>query len=412
MDQSVATGGHAFTHFGVAAQEIVEASIGPEARMKQWILCAVNPAHSIPDFRRTREAMRSLEFIVMLDVIPTEGAMWADLILPEASYLERHDDILAVRDHPQPFVALRQPLVSPPEDVRGPYWIVQQLAQRLGHEDCFTHPDVTGYLDARLAPLGLSYTALARKGIHRLDEQQPFLEPGQQFQFKTPSGRIEIYSETLGSAGHDPLPRFEPVEQPSLGSFRLIAGRSPYHSFARTQNQRRLMEKDPENLLWLNDGVARAKGLSDGDWVFLQNFEGVRTGPIRVLATPAIRTDVVYTVHGYGSRSSALRFAHAKGISDNALASRFKADGPTGSTGFRVNFVQLVTREGKEIRGETDLCRKQRMTIPPVPEGVAPVGPDGDPVRGSGDTDGPGGGKPTDPSPDGGFFKSKPEDSC
>jgi thiosulfate reductase/polysulfide reductase chain A len=230
--------------------------------------------------------------------------------------------------------------------------------------------------------------------------------------FNTPSGRIEIYSETLRRAGHDPVPQFEPVEQPPLGSFRLVAGRSPYHSFARTQNLRRLMDKDPENLLWLNEAVAKAKGLSSGDWVFLQNRDGIRTGPIRVLATPAIRTDVVYTVHGYGSRSSALEYAHAQGISDNALACRFEADGPTGATGLRVNFVQLVTREGKEIPGEIELCRTQRMPLPPVPKAEAPVGLDGPRDGRRSDPDEPGGTTPTQPPPEGEFFKAKPEDSC
>jgi thiosulfate reductase/polysulfide reductase chain A len=271
---------------------------------------------------------------------------------------------------------------------------------------------VTGFLDARLVPLGLSCAELGRKGIHLLDEQQPFLEPRQDFSFNTPSGKIEICSETLRQAGHDPVPHFEPVQQPPPGSFRLVAGRSPYHSFARTQNLPRLMDKDPQNLLWLNEAVAKAKGLSSGDWVFLQNPEGVRTGPIRVLATPGIRTDLIYTVHGYGSRSSALEYAEAKGISDNALVCRFEADGPTGATGLRVNFVQLVTRDGKEIPGETELCRTQRMPLPPVPEAVAPVGPGVGQVGKPGDTNNPGGAPPTERQPDTQFFKAKPEDSC
>jgi thiosulfate reductase/polysulfide reductase chain A len=416
MDQSAATGRHVFTHFGVAAQEIVEASIGPRARIRQWIFSAVNPAHSIPGFNRTREAMRSLDFITMLDMIPTEGALWADLILPEACYLERHDDALAVSDHPRPFVALRQPAVAPPGQARGPYWIVQQLAHRLGHDDCFTQPDVTGYLDARLAPLGLTCEQLARKGVHLLDEQQPFLAEGEDFHFKTPSGRVELYSEPLKRHGYHPVPIFEPVEQPPPGWFRLLSGRSPYHSFARTQNLPRLMEKDPENRLWLNQEVARAKGLASGDEVFLQNHAGFRTGPIPLLVTPAIRTDVVFTVHGFGCRSPALRRAFASGVSDNVLTDRFQVDAPTGATGLRVNFVQLVTRDGQEITGESPQCRAQRSALPPVPEAVAPL--DGKPEAGVGSTEKePGEKKPDEsvpaaPPADKGFFRVKPEESC
>jgi len=422
MAESVATGQHAFTHFGVSAQELVEASIGPEARIHNWILSAVNPAQSIPNFRRTREAMRSVDFITMLDLIPTDGALWADLILPEAAYLERYDDVLAVLDHPQPFVALRQPLVSPPGEAKGPYWIVRQLAHRMGHDDCFTHPEVQGYLDARLAPLGLTCADLERRGVHMLDEQQPFLEPGQEHRFSTPSGRIELFSETMRASGYAPIPTFELVEQPETGWFRLTAGRSPYHSFARTQNVSRLLEREPENRLWLNQEVAEAKGISTGDPVFLENQDGFRTGPIPVLVTPAIRTDVVYMMHGFGSRSPALHLAHAKGISDNSLSSRFQPDPPTGGTGIRVNFVKLVTAEGQEIPGEADQCLAQRAAWPPEPEATEPIGPSPSEDQSAG-TEAGGDGidaggtdtsdvEPAAPPADTEMFSVRPEDSC
>jgi thiosulfate reductase/polysulfide reductase chain A len=375
---SVATGRHAFTHFGVAAQEIIEASIGADPRIRHWVFHSVNPAQSLPQFARTREAMRAVDFITMVDVLPTDGARWADLILPEAMYLERHDDILAVKDHPRPFVALRQPAAAAPGEAKEPYWIVQQLAHRLGHDDCFTQPDVTEFLDARLAPLGISYAELARKGVHLLPEQRPYLD-SEEVRFRTPSGKIELYSETLQRKGYDPVPKFEAVKQPPADWYRLVAGRSPYHSFARTENVRCLLDKDPQNVLWVNDEVARAKGLGQGDTVYLQNRAGVRTGPIKVLATPAIRTDVVYTVHGFGSRSRSLSRAFARGISDNSLIDRFTVDPPTGATGMRVSFVQLVARDGRPIPGETNRCRAERAPIPAPLTASAPAPPSGTP---------------------------------
>jgi thiosulfate reductase/polysulfide reductase chain A len=365
--RSVASGRHAFTHHGVASQELVAASLGPNRRIFQWVLYAVNPVQSIPAFPRTREALRQVDFITMVDILPTEGANWADLVLPEAGYLERYDDAYAVKDHPQPFVALRQPVVSPPGEARGPYWIVQQLAHRLGHRDCFTHRTVTDYLDARLAPLGLSCAELSREGIHQLPTQTPYLTPGAAHRFPTPSGRIELHSETLKRHGYDPIPRFEPVAQPRLGWYRLVAGRSPYHSFARTQNNPALLRKDPHNPLWLNDRVARAKGLHSGDRVYLENQDGYRTGPVVVWASPAIRTDVVYTVHGFGSRARRLSVAPGRGVSDNALTTAYAVDPPSGATGMRVNFVRLVTQDGREIKGDPPLAREQRAAWPPAP---------------------------------------------
>ncbi len=372
---SVASGKHAFTHFGVAAQELVAASLGPKRSVRQWVLYAVNPIQSLPDFGRTREAMRAVDFITMVDVAPTEGALWADLILPEATYLERYDDVYAVKDHPRPFVALRQPVVQPPGEAKGPYWIVQQLAHRMGYKDCFAQRDVTGYLDARLAPLGLDCAQLALEGVHLLEPQLPYLTEGSAHRFKTPSGKIELHSRTLAKRGYDAIPRFEPVTQPGPGWYRLVAGRSPYHAFARTQNNATLMAQQDENVLWLSADEAKAKGLGVGSSVYLQNQDGYRTGPVKVMVTPAIRTDVVYTVHGFGGRSPALKRAQGRGISDNVLTTRFSVDAPTGATGLRVNFVKLVTRDGVEIKGSSKRGRKERTPFPSVPQASGPIGP-------------------------------------
>ena len=375
--ESVASGKHAFTRFGVSSQEIVEASVGDDARIRQWMLYAVNPIQTLPEAKRTREAMSQVDFISMVDIAPTDGALWADLILPEAMYLERHDDILAVKDHPRPFVAMRQPAVAPRFEAREPYWIVQKLAHGLGHTDCFTHEDVRGYLDASLAPLGVGFEELSEKGIHLLDEQRPFIEPGEDLRFDTPSGKIELYSETMGRMGYRPVPTFELVSQPPAGWFRLVAGRSPYHSFARTQNIGRLTSKDPGNVIWVNEEVVEAKGLNDGDRVYIENGDGVRTGPIRIMSTPAIRTDVIYTVHGFGSRSHAMKRAFGRGVSDNALTSRMAADPATGCTGLRVNFVRLTTEDGEVIAGETDACRAERspIEVPVCDEEAIPAPP-------------------------------------
>jgi len=77
---SVATGEHPFS-IGISFQELVEASIGPKAKIKQWILYNTNVLQSVPARHRTIEALKSLDFIVLVDILPTEPALWADLIL-------------------------------------------------------------------------------------------------------------------------------------------------------------------------------------------------------------------------------------------------------------------------------------------------------------------------------------------
>ncbi len=75
----------------------------------------------------------------------------------------------------------------------------------------------------------------------------------------------------LALAGHDPLPVYAPIEAPPQGYYRLLYGRHPVHTFAKTQNTPLLNELYPENELWLNADAAAAQGLR------MANTSGWRT---------------------------------------------------------------------------------------------------------------------------------------
>jgi thiosulfate reductase/polysulfide reductase chain A len=114
------------------------------------------------------------------------------------------------------------------------------------------------------------------------------------------------------------------------------------HTFARTQNTPLLHELQPENDVWLNDATAARLGLKSGDRVWLENQDGARSGPIRVKATPRIRADCVFLVHGFGHDAPGMTRAHGKGASDAKLQTRYALDPISGGAGLRVNFVKLV----------------------------------------------------------------------
>ena len=103
-----------------------------------------------------------------------------------------------------------------------------------------------------------------------------------------------------------------------------------------------LSELYPENEVWLNIAEARASGYRDGDYVWLENQDGARSGPVRIKATERIRRDAVYMVHGFGHDSPGLTRAHGRGASDTRLQTRYALDPISGGAGLRVNFVRLV----------------------------------------------------------------------
>jgi thiosulfate reductase/polysulfide reductase chain A len=273
-------------------------------------------------------------------VIGSEIAGWADVVLPEATYLERYDE-LNVELFREPFVALRQPVLAAPADQKPGWWIARELATKLGLEAYYPWKDVEEYLERRLAGAGLSLAALKRDGIVRGAPQPLYFEDGAPADFATPSGKIEFYSTQLRDKGFDPVPRYKRPAAGPPGSFRLLFGRAPVHSFGRTQTNPVLHDMMPENELWLNAGAARRQGLRGGDRVRLRNQDGVVSLPVRLRVTEAIRADCVYLVHGFGHTSKMLRRALGRGASDSQLVTRYELDPLMGGTGMSVNFVTL-----------------------------------------------------------------------
>jgi thiosulfate reductase/polysulfide reductase chain A len=321
---------------------IREATItGQPYPVKGWFVYASNLIHALPDERETVRAIQNLDLLVVIDVIGSEIAGWADVVLPESTYLERFDE-LNVELFREPFVALRQPVVESPADQKPGWWIARKLAVKLGLEAFFPWKDVEEYLGRRLSGAGLALGELKKTGIVRGPREPIYFEEGLAPTFGTPSGRIEFYSTQLREAGFDPVPKYRRPAAGPPGSFRLLFGRAPVHTFGRTQNNPILHDAMPENEVWVNAHAAARLGLQTGDRVRLRNQDGVVSLPVRVRATEAIRGDCVYLVHGFGHTSRMLRRALGRGASDAQLVTRYETDPLMGGTGMNVNFVTLM----------------------------------------------------------------------
>jgi thiosulfate reductase/polysulfide reductase chain A len=308
--------------------------------IKGWMVYATNLLHAMPNQEETIRAIQALDLLVVVDVIPSEMAGWADVVLPEATYLERYDDV-NVELFREPFVALRQPVVKAPHDQKPNWWIARQLAVRLGLGEYYPWKTIEEYLDTRLSGAGLTIDELKRRGIIRGPKKPAFYEEGVEPVFPTDSGKIEFYSVKLRDAGFDPVPKYRRPAPAPGGAFRLLFGRAPVHSFSRTQSNPILHDMMAENEVWVNASAAARLGLANGSYVRLRNQDGVMSERIRVKATERIRPDCVYMVHGFGHTSKLLRRARGKGASDAQLVTRYLVDPLMGGTGMNVNFVTL-----------------------------------------------------------------------
>lgn len=313
---------------------------GRPYRVKGWFVHGTNLVQAMPNVKETEEAIANLDLLVVCDILPTEITKYADVLLPEDTYLERYDD-LSLGSTKTPYVGLRQPVVRSPHDTRPAWRIAKELGARLGLGDFFPWTTFEEYLEARLAPLGVPLARLKEEGLVVPPRKTPlYLADGDAFHFHTPSGKIELYSRRLAEAGFDPLPVCDGPPAPPAGQLRLLYGRSPLHTFGRTQNNPILADLEPSNDLWMSPADARALGLEDGAPVVVRNAGGGETGPLPLKVTERMADGAVYMVHGFGHASRRLRRAHGRGGDDTAVIDDYAVDPISGSTGMR---TQLVT---------------------------------------------------------------------
>jgi thiosulfate reductase/polysulfide reductase chain A len=312
-------------------QQLREAILeGQPYQARGWFISRQNPVLSLPDRQRTLQAMGKLDFIAVVDILLNDTAWFADVVLPEASYLERYDPLLPVGDK----VFVRQPVIEPQGEGRSALWIYKQLGERLGLGDFFQYKDEEDYLRQELAPLGVSLEQVRTHGFVELPGENENGEPS----WSTPSGKIELYSSTLEKGKFDPVPHWEEPPQPKPGYFYLLTGKVGQHTQFGTQNNQLLHKYQDQPGVWMNPEAAKAQGLNDGDLVEVASEVGsVRT---QLIVTPAIRQDCVYMTPGYGHLSKGLRTAYNVGASDSALRVTF-VDPISGSQALTQTFVSV-----------------------------------------------------------------------
>ncbi|MBF0587238.1 molybdopterin-dependent oxidoreductase [Prosthecochloris sp. N3] len=327
----------------MASHEVMQQTMNDE--IKAWFVYGVNVPETVTLGRKaTLEAIDKVDFLVAVDTLPMEVTGYADVVLPECTYLERYDDLDGGRPYRTPFVALRQPAVEPMFDSKPGNEIARMLADKLDLHGVF-EDSVEEYLDKRLKAAGSSLEEVKKTGVLLGEPTDLYRKPGEKLTFKTPSGKIELASSKMREAGFSAVPKYIKHPEAPEGYYRILTGRKPMLTFGRTANNRFLNELPTarENDIWVNPEVAKQHGLTHGEYVHLKNQAGVVSEfPIRVKVTERIRKDAVYMVHGYGHYFKKLNWAYKRGASHNQLISQTEIDKAIGAVGFQNNFVTFI----------------------------------------------------------------------
>ncbi len=361
---------------GVNVNGIRQATI--DGKIKAWVVVGTNLITSLPAQQETIQALEALEFVVVVDVLPTEITKYADVLLPATSYLERADNLCASYSR-DPFVAVMQKTTEPLGECRPEAQIARDIGTELGLEKYWLWDSVEELAHATIDHLNetnpddgiVDWDTLVEEGYVILNEGRPIYREGHglgedgsgragatldfpPFRGDEGSGKVRLYSPDLEKVwlekvaagddptGYEPLPTYyRPLVAPP-GHVRLLYGRSPVHSFGRTQDTPILHGRDPENSVWVSPATASGYGVEDEEWVELINQDGARQGPVRLKVTNRMSDDAVYITHGFGHNSRQLTHAYKRGVDDSALMTQYAVDPLSGGTGMRVNFVRLV----------------------------------------------------------------------
>ncbi len=327
---------------------VLENCTGKDPHYRALLIYDTNLPMSVPGARRLlQQASSQLELIVAIDVQPSEVTGFADIVLPECSYLERHDPL---RNEPErePCLALRAPALPALGESKPGWWIARELGLRLGLQRHFPWKHYSEVIDWQLRQVGSSLDEMQRIGIKKFPRTTPLYRGRREtLAWGTPSGRIELHSSILAEAGYDPMPRYVPPQAPPQGFLRLNYGRAPQHSFSRTQNNPVLYQMMPENVVWIHPDAARRFGVESGSYVVLVNQDGVHSNRVRVRVTERTRPDSVWLVHGFGHTAPGLFLARGRGADDAGLMTRVLVDPISGATGMRGNFVTLQAEEAR-----------------------------------------------------------------
>lgn len=287
--------------------------------VKAWITMRHDPFSGMPDPQQQKASFDHCDLLVAIDTHYGEFSWYADVILPESTYLERESTI-CVQKGLKPRLAVRRKAIEPEADTKPAWWIFKELAKRLDIAEYFPYNTIEELWNWQLEPTGFSMKDFDEKGFISLTDDPIMYDPKNlEGQFSTPSGKIEIISKKLTDAGLPSLKEYESPLKPEKGMFRLVYGRSAVHSHGHTTNNPLLNELMPENSLWINTKVASKLGIANGDLVDIAAENNSYTGTMNAHVVDYIHPEAVYMVHGFGKHIPLQTRSFHAGVSDQKL---------------------------------------------------------------------------------------------
>ncbi|WP_320776450.1 molybdopterin oxidoreductase family protein [Streptomyces sp. CRN 30] len=277
---------------GRSAYELLDA-LGSDVR--SLLLMGSNPVVSAPRAAHVERRLRSLDFLAVCDVVLSETAALADVVLPVTQWAEETGTTTSLEGR----VLLRRQAITPPAGVRSDLFVLRELADRLGVEKGFPADPEEVFEELRRASAGgiadysgIDYGRLAEEGgvfWPCPSSESEAAHPG------TPRLFLERFATGDGRARFVPVSHRPSAEEPDteypvlLTTGRVVA---QYQSGAQTRRVAELNAAAPGPFVELHPRLAARLGASEGDPLAVVSRRGRAVAPARI--TTAIRPDTVF----------------------------------------------------------------------------------------------------------------------
>lgn len=330
--------------------------------IKGWFNIRFNQLINVAATQRTIEAMKKLDFIVVSDIYLNDMATFADVVLPESTYLER-DEGIEDKSSAKPAYMIRNKVVDPVGDTKDAASIFRELARRMKIDSLYTWNDIRefrmqqakgnveflsklekdGYVSYKVPSLLFRDKAMVEKFVQTYPEAAKFvgengLMDSEAAKVKTKSGKIELFCEDVEAQ----FPGYGGLNTKDIDVYDgyelcLMTGKTPIHTNGHTQNVPYLNAMMSDAPIWIHPNAAKKRGLKDGDSVIVKNKFGEQNG--KIMITQGVREDTLFLYHGFGHITPGLKKINMIGTNQSVLLD--PAEGPVCAT--------MVTNVGVDI---------------------------------------------------------------
>ncbi|SFV54683.1 polysulfide reductase, subunit A [hydrothermal vent metagenome] len=325
-----------------------------------------NPMSGVPNTKKTEAFLRKMDLNIMIDILPSDTTMFADVILPEASYLERTSPVASYGGM-EPAIVQRKAATKPLFETKTPEVIYKELAEKLSKPlweitkkyDEDVQDDTEGMSPEEIEKYykenGFDLAEPWEKPVHEqneeriteafgkkaweiLDEKGVYYPNIEEYHTQLNPNEFQYYPENkkhystqgdklkvkcnlsnLTKKGVDAMPTWhdDMVFSVPENQFRLITGRHAQFTQSGTTNNMMLRDLIPTNYIWINNQVCDKKGIKFGDKVEVKS----PIGKVTIMAYPTnkIAPNQIFMLHGFGGSSEQMEMAYGLGANDALL---------------------------------------------------------------------------------------------